>query len=272
MNLSFVSIAADSPGIVYAFKESDIIGKSIVLLLLIVSVYAWWLMVRRGLNVYRAMRMSERFLNGFTNRENIVGALQEAQRTPCPVTDIYMIGMEKLLNCYFDDPEQAARFISRPAVRPGPGASGAAEPPVNALTGAQIEAVQIAMEREVSTQVMVLEEGVPLLGTIVTLSPFLGLFGTVWGVMYAFCGVAIAQKPDFSALAPGVAGALLTTVAGLVVAIPSVVGYNLLLNSIRKMTVYMDNFTEEFMAKVKIEQLAAARPRREVSGDAEPRP
>lgn len=270
MNLSFVSIAADSPGIVYAFRESDILGKGIVLLLLIISIYAWWIMIRRGLNIYRAMRMSERFLNSFTNRENIVGALQEAQRTPCPVTDTYMIGMEKLLSCYFDDPEQAARFISRPAVRPGTGAP-ADEPPVNALTGAQIEAVQIAMEREVSAQVMVLEEGIPLLGTIVTLSPFLGLFGTVWGVMYAFCGVAIAQKPDFSALAPGVAGALLTTVAGLVVAIPSVVGYNLLLNSIRKMTVYMDNFTEEFMAKVKNEQLAA-RPRREAAGDGEPRP
>jgi biopolymer transport protein TolQ len=90
---------------------------------------------------------------------------------------------------------------------------------------------------------------------MVSLSPFLGLFGTVWGVMMAFCGIAAAGKPDFFALAPGVAGALLTTVAGLVVAIPSLVGYNMLNGSIRQLTNMMDNFTEEFMVRLKLEQL-----------------
>ena len=87
------------------------------------------------------------------------------------------------------------------------------------------------------------------------MSPFCGLFGTVWGVMMAFCGIAAAGKSDFTALAPGVAGALLTTVAGLVVAIPSLVGYNLLTGTIRQLTVMMDNFTEEFMVCVKLSQL-----------------
>ena len=78
---------------------------------------------------------------------------------------------------------------------------------------------------------------------------------SVWGVMMAFAGIAIAGKPDFTALAPGVAGALLTTVAGLIVAIPSLVGYNCLTSAIRTMTVTMDNFTEEFMVRIKLEQL-----------------
>jgi biopolymer transport protein ExbB/TolQ len=74
--------------------------------------------------------------------------------------------------------------------------------------------------------------------------------------MLAFCGIAAAGKADFTALAPGVAGALLTTVAGLIVAIPSLVGYNALNGTIRNMTVAMDNFTEEFMVQLKLEQLA----------------
>lgn len=77
--------------------------------------------------------------------------------------------------------------------------------------------------------------------------------------MLAFCGIAAAGKSDFTALAPGVAGALLTTVAGLIVAIPSLVGYNLLTATIRNLTVTMDNFTEEFMVRIKLEQLALDR-------------
>ncbi len=246
-------IAESTPGVFYAFSVSDFFGKFIVVLLLLISIWAWWTMIDKGLALYRAMRMSIRFLNAFTNRENIVGSLQDAQRTPCPLTDIYMVGLERLLSCYFDNPEQAARFISRA----GTGTASGTTPERKRLTGAQIEAIETVMEREVSAQILSLEEGVPTLGTVVSLGPFLGLLGTVWGVMMAFCAVAIAGKPDFAALAPGVSGALLTTVAGLVVAIPSLLGYNFLVKSVRKLTVYMDNFTEDFMAKVKNEQLAA---------------
>jgi biopolymer transport protein TolQ len=73
--------------------------------------------------------------------------------------------------------------------------------------------------------------------------------------MMAFTAVAAHGSANIGALAPGVSGALLTTVVGLVVAIPSLIGYNLLTVTIRKITVYMDNFTEEFIAKVKLEQL-----------------
>ena len=267
MILHFAALAEDQPGIIYAFKNSDLLGELVVVLLLCMSIWAWWTMIRYGLNVYRAKKRSEQFMQIFNGQETIIGSLQEAQRYQCPVTSVYMEGMEKLLVCYFDDPEEAVRFITRPPVRSGSVTSTVPTP--NTLTGAQIESVQIAMDREVSSQIMKLEEGVPWLGTIVTLSPFLGLFGTVWGVMYAFCGVAIAGRPDFAALAPGVAGALLTTVAGLFVAIPSLIGYNWLLQAIRKLTVHMDNFTEEFIARVKNEQLAANHPRQPRAYDGE---
>ena len=115
------------------------------------------------------------------------------------------------------------------------------------------------LESEVSNQVQELETRIGLLATLVSVSPFCGLFVTVWGVMLAFCGIAAAGKSDFTALAPGVAGALLTTVAGLVVAIPSLVGYNLLTSTIRNLTIRMDNFTDEFLVRVKLEQLERER-------------
>jgi biopolymer transport protein ExbB/TolQ len=77
--------------------------------------------------------------------------------------------------------------------------------------------------------------------------------------MMAFCGVAIAGKSDFTALAPGVAGALLTTVAGLVVAVPSLVGYNFINGKIKEVTVTMDNFVGEFMARLRLEQVELSR-------------
>ena len=123
------------------------------------------------------------------------------------------------------------------------------------LSDAQYNAVEAVLESEVSSQIQTLETRIGLLATLVSVSPFCGLFGTVWGVMLAFCGIAAAGKSDFTALAPGVAGALLTTVAGLIVAIPSLVGYNLLTATIRNLTVTMDNFTEEFMVRLKLDQL-----------------
>ncbi len=257
MNFILAPLAdiTQEPGAYYAFMVSDWFGRFIVVVLLLISIWAWWIMLDKGLALFRAIRLSERFFTNFANKKNIVGMLREAQNDPSPVAHIYMVGVEKLLECYADTPEQAAEYIVR--------ASSNASPVRRNLTGAQIEAIQTVMEREVSSQIMTQEEGVPGLGIVVTLSPFLGLLGTVWGVMMAFCGVAIAGKPDFAALAPGVAGALLTTVAGLLVAIPSLIGYNILIQSTRKLTVHMDNFTEEFMTKLKLEQLENYSPRKE---------
>ena len=84
-----------------------------------------------------------------------------------------------------------------------------------------------------------------ILATAVSGSPFLGLLGTVWGVMDTFSGVAMAGTPNLAAMAPGVSGALLTTVVGLLVAIPAMFGYNFLVTSLRAMIVQTDNFAAQ---------------------------
>ncbi len=87
-------------------------------------------------------------------------------------------------------------------------------------------------------------------GVTVSASPLLGLLGTVWGVLDSFTQMALQGVANLSAVAPGIASALLTTVVGLLVAIPSSIGYNMLIAKIRTMAVQMDNYADEFMAQL----------------------
>ena len=237
--------AASDPGVYYAYEHSDGVGKAIVIFLLIGSILTWTVMLDKAWSLYRAKRLSAQFLALFQSNGEVnllaTTLLRESEENSGPVAAIYRAGVEKLLEFY---------DAGRPAT-----AARTAMPVPCKLSEAQYNAVEAVLEREVSSQLKELETRIGVLATLVSLSPFCGLFGTVWGVMMAFCGIAAAGKSDFAALAPGVAGALLTTVAGLVVAIPSLVGYNLLTGMIRNLTVTMDNFTEQFMVCIKLSQL-----------------
>lgn len=245
--------AAATPSVYYVFSNSDSVGKAIVILLLLSSVFTWTVMIDKGIALWRARRLSERFLARFReNTSGLISLVRESRNNPSPVACIYDAGVECLLDFYEEGAPGSTAMAGLMASRPG----GRVKAPVR-LTPAQINAVEAVLENAVSLQIRTAETRVGFLATMVSLSPFLGLFGTVWGVMMAFSGIAIAGKSDFTALAPGVAGALLTTVAGLVVAIPSLVGYNILNSTIREMTTDMDNFAEGFMAQVKLEQVGS---------------
>ena len=118
------------------------------------------------------------------------------------------------------------------------------------LNDIQINAVRNVAERTMADQALLLENSMGLLATAASTAPFLGLLGTVWGVMEAFGGMAVTGTAMLSAVAPGISGALLTTVVGLLVALPSAVGYNLLSDRLRRMSVEMDNFTQELISDI----------------------
>src|SRR5205807_4709722 len=117
------------------------------------------------------------------------------------------------------------------------------------ITPAQMGSVTAAMERAVGETALGLESQMILLATAVAGAPFLGLLGTVWGVMDAFTDVAVAVSANLTTLAPGVSGALITTVMSLCVAIPAMFGYNFLVTSIRSLIVEMDNFAAELASE-----------------------
>ena len=117
------------------------------------------------------------------------------------------------------------------------------------ISPAQMRVVSTAMERAVGETALRLESQMILLATAVSGAPFLGLLGTVWGVMDTFGGVAQAGSANLAAMAPGVSAALITTVTGLLVAIPAMFGYNFLVTSIRATIVQMDNFAAELASE-----------------------
>lgn len=241
----FLLNVSSQPGVYYAYLHSDAVGKGIVLLLVGMSVLTWCTMIDKIMSVFRAKKHTQRFSAVFRNNNRNIATpalRRDADSDGGPTAAIYSAGVSKLME-FYEAQNKADAFGEIATVSPC------------RLSEEQLNAIEAVLEREVSSQIEILENRIGLLATLVSLSPFCGLFGTVWGVMMAFCGIAAAGKSDFTALAPGVAGALLTTVAGLVVAIPSLIGYNILTSTVRGITVSMDNFTEEFMVRLKLEQL-----------------
>ena len=111
-------------------------------------------------------------------------------------------------------------------------------------------AVGVEMQVAAGDEVRRLEKGMSTLATIASVSPFIGLFGTVWGVMDAFSGLGDAGTASLRAVAPGIAEALITTAAGLFAAIPALIAYNHFLQGIRSTASRMENFASEFVSKI----------------------
>ena len=111
-------------------------------------------------------------------------------------------------------------------------------------------AVGIEMQVAAGEEVRRLEKGMSTLATIASVSPFIGLFGTVWGVMDAFAGLGEAGTASLRAVAPGIAESLITTAAGLFAAIPALIAYNHFLHGIRSLSTRMNDFASEFVAKI----------------------
>ncbi len=118
------------------------------------------------------------------------------------------------------------------------------------LTALQIDAIRKVAECAAADQTLLLEDQMSMLSSAYTIAPMLGLFGTVWGVMVAFESMGKQGMANLSAVAPGISSALLTTVVGLIVAIPSAFGSNKLNEKIRFLSVQMENFTDKFATRL----------------------
>jgi len=218
--------------VAYAFERSDIVGQSIVIFLFCGSIAVWTIMLVKALELVRAKRATREFLGVFRDEKSIDSLKLLANKLDGPVPTVFKHGIAKL-----DEFQTEGRSRGMD------------------LTTVETEAVRSALERSVADQILKLEDKIGLLAIAVSACPFFGLLGTVWGVMVAFCGMASKGRADIAAIAPGVSGALLTTVVGLLVALPSLIGYNILTNDIRQLTVNMDNFVEEVMARIKLGEL-----------------
>jgi biopolymer transport protein TolQ len=234
MNIPVFFLARADTELQLVWKEATPEAKVIIVVLIIFSIFAWSVMASKAMQMRRAKRMNQYFETEFRSQENVLGIYdRRIQVDGCPLFAAYQEGCMEL------------------DTRLKAGASGR-KPRISLKA---MEHVKRTLERTVAQESLKLESGLILLAIAVSGSPFLGLLGTVWGVMSAFSNVALLGKADLPTLAPGVAAALVTTVAGLLVAIPSMFGYNWLVHNLRVMTVQLDNFAQELVSKIETEFL-----------------
>ena len=229
-----ISLLAESD-LIYVWGKATPEGKAIIVVLGIFSIFAWSVMAAKALQMRRAKKLNHYFEAEFRTQKHVLDVYdRRLQVTDCPLFAVYQEGCQEL--------DTRLRM-----------AGGTARKPHASIKA--IEHVKRTLERTVARQSLRLESGLILLAIAVSGAPFLGLLGTVWGVMSAFSYVAIAKKADLATMAPGVSAALITTVAGLLVAIPSMFGYNWLVHTLRVLTVELDNFAQELMSKMETEYL-----------------
>ena len=224
-----------------AFRVSSLIsGKLIVLILVAASIFAWSVMVTKYRELVNAQKSSRKFQLAFRNEGHPLNLFLRRHAYPeSPIYKVYEAGCISLGGELTEGRQRVGDLFA---------ASASLED--YHLNQLQVEVVRRATERSVADQALALESRMGILATAVSASPLLGLLGTVWGVLDAFGAMAVAGAANLSAVAPGISAALLTTVVGLLVAIPSAIGYNVLTSKIRELAVQMDNFAQEFVAEL----------------------
>ncbi len=233
----FIPTFLAAGGLLFAFEHSTVAGKLVLAILCIGSVFSWSVMITKLRVIQFARKQTKRFLAVFRkDRQPLRLFENHARFSGAPLFNVYRAGCQEMTFHLLGSTEVDETFRARLDV-------------AEKITPAQMRAVNSAMERAVGETALELESQMILLATAVSGSPFLGLLGTVWGVMDTFTDVAVAGSPNLATMAPGVSGALITTVTALCVAIPAMFGYNFLVTSIRGMIVEMDNFAAELASE-----------------------
>ncbi len=223
-----------------AFGQSDIVGKGIVLVLLAGSIVAWTVMLTKMRQLRKAQRESDRFIAKYrSEKEPMAVFLQRLRFEGSPLYRIYDKTCDEL-----------GAIVEATGTQPEDLFMGGVANERFHITQFDANGLDAVAERTTAVEALLLEERMGFLAIAVSSAPLLGLFGTVWGVMIAFGGMALSGSAMLSSVAPGISGALLTTVVGLVVAIPSTVGYNLLGAKIRRLCVDMENFAQQLMTDI----------------------
>lgn len=228
---SIASLVLATSNIIEVFERCDTIDKVIVTGLGVASLIAWTVMFGKYYELKRLRLLNYSFESHLHDQRTLLDLPESfRQRRAIPYADVFADAVESYWR---------AAAIARE--------QGIAD------KRAQIEHAENAIQRALARQTLRYESSMIFLASIVSGAPFIGLLGTVWGVMEAFSSVAGQQSAGITQLAPGVSGAMLATIAGLIVAIPSVFGYNLLLGHTRSMVTELENFSSSLADRLELE-------------------
>lgn len=226
--------------------EMGLFAKIILIILLFLSVVSWAITFNKIRLFRRVNSETERFLSVFRKRRNIAEvhlACVNMRRTP--LSKMLEAGYEELL------------YLSKARRNPDTGTRASLDLNSELATEEEkLDVIRMTLERTGAEEINRLEKTIVFLATTGNISPFFGLLGTVWGIMDAFASIGVRGSATLAVVAPGIAEALMATIAGLAVAIPAVMAYNFFNNKLKIISTQVDNFALEFLSAVKKERIS----------------
>ena len=232
-------ILADS--LINGFLGSNLMGQGIVVTQLVGSVIMVAAIIGKAKELGFVGMSTRRFLRDFsTCRDVLEYYLQRRPTSVSGLEGIYKETCERLLKLL--TPDVRSLLVGRQ-----PGASEAA------LTAREIELVRGTCEHVLDEEEIRIEHGMGVIATVVAVSPMLGLLGTVWGVLDAFAEMGTAGSANLATIAPSISAALVTTVVGLLIAIPGTIAFTRMQASIRNITADMEGFADELTGRIACE-------------------
>ena len=219
------SVAANDMSISGLFMHADFIGKIIITGLLMISILTWAIIFDKMIKLNRLKGKATYFEERFWSAGSLDALYDKMKRPADPMQAVFVAGMKEWRTAH-----DKGLFVN-PASR--------------ATVQARVDRIlQVTIGREMA----MIETWMTFLASVGSVAPFIGLFGTVWGIMHSFIGIAQAQNTSLAVVAPGIAEALLATAVGLVAAIPATTAYNKFSTEVGRYGARLDNFANDFVA------------------------
>ena len=233
----------------FAIEKATPEGKTTICALFILSMFSWTIIITKFRQLWIARKASKKFYAAYAETRDPLDIHKKATEfNGAPAYQLYTRGAEEVAYHLKNNPVTVKSTV---ALGVGDGQTDhLARANTTKVSVASFEAVKVVLEEAAAAQAMSLEKGMIVLSTAVAGGPFIGLLGTVWGVMETFAGIASAGQASLTTMAPGVAGALIATVVGLLVAIPAMFAYNFMVTTIRHLTQELDGFASRYANQI----------------------
>ena len=219
------SVGANDLSIMGLFQHADLIGKTVITGLLIISIFTWAIIFDKMAKISRLKKRATYFEERFWSAGSLDMLYDKIKRPADPMQAVFVAGMKEW------------RSASDKGLFANPGNRNTIQARVDRI-------LSVTIGREMIT----IETWMTFLASVGSVAPFIGLFGTVWGIMHSFIGIAQAQNTSLAVVAPGIAEALLATAIGLVAAIPATAAYNKFSTEVTRYGARLDNFANDFVA------------------------
>ncbi|MEE2987632.1 MAG: MotA/TolQ/ExbB proton channel family protein [Nitrospinota bacterium] len=230
------ALVAKSLSVVDMVISSGLMAKGVLLLLLIFSMVSWAIILQKYFMYKKARREDGQLLAMFAKSEHLTNIYNFSKKlTASPVARIFLTGYREL-------------YLFQEMSRKRKNEKGEnLSPSKESITARDLKGVGLSLNKAINREIGRLSKRLDFLATTGSTTPFIGLFGTVWGVMHSFSAIGVQGTASIGGVAPGIAEALIATAAGLFAAIPAVIFFNYLNDKIGVFTSVMEDFAQDFL-------------------------